>query len=228
MRLRRKKEDSDYIAYGANGLPFESSYWKEIYGSGIDVDASFNAKEHANYMKSVFELMQLQIYSVADFGFGKGILLKEVVKALRPSRVFAIDPSEEMIDAMALQKWIHSYNLSFLHSTIQDLDSKYFIGSPFDLGICNSVVQYVEDSDIKPIFEKLHKIVKYLYFSVPTNKDYDRMKKEIFFVDPYAHARSRRFYEKVILKYFRRVSFNLLESRLVTGSPFCDEFYLTD
>lgn len=222
---KRKKAESDYLAYGANGQPFETSYWKEIYGTGVDVDASFNAREHAKYIKSLMDLMQIPVHSLADFGFGKAILLKETVKALDPGRIFAIDPSEEMIDSIAGQKWIRGYNLSFLHSTIQDLDPKYFVGAPFDLGICNSVVQYIDKSELKGIFRKLHSIVRYLYFTVPTKNDYERMKKEIYFTDPYAHARSKSTYEKLVRPYFRRVAFNLLESRIVENSQFSDEFF---
>ncbi|MFB5651246.1 class I SAM-dependent methyltransferase [Leptospira wolffii] len=226
--MNKKSEDSDFIAYGANGQPFETNYWKEIYGSGKDVDASFNAKEHARYIKSLFDLMQIQPRSIADFGFGKGLLLKEFVKAFEPRRVFAVDPSEEMIDQIAKQKWIRGYNLSFLHSTIQDLEMKYFTSAPFDLGICNSVVQYIPDKELPKVFEKLHTIVQYLYFTVPTKNDYDRMKKEIYFVDPYAHQRSKKYYEKLIRPYFRRVAFNLLESRIVKDTQFCDELFVED
>ncbi|EQA46599.1 methyltransferase domain protein [Leptospira broomii serovar Hurstbridge str. 5399] len=222
---KKDKKDSDYIAYGANGLPFERSYWKEIYGTGVDVDASFNAREHAKYIKSLMELMQIPVYSLADFGFGKALLLKEMVKAFQPGRIFGIDPSEEMIDAIGSQKWIRGYNLSFLHSTIQEMDPKYFVGAPFDLGICNSVVQYIEKDELKGVFGKLHSIVRYLYFTVPTKKDYTRMKKEIYFSDPFAHERSKDFYEKLIRPYFRRVAFNLLESRIVENSQFSDEFF---
>ncbi|TGL31502.1 class I SAM-dependent methyltransferase [Leptospira koniambonensis] len=226
--MSKKPQDSDYIAYGANGLPFETSYWDEIYGSGKDVDASFNAKEHAKYIKSVFDLMQVHPRSIADFGFGKALLLKEFVKIFQPNRVFAVDPSEDMIDAIAKQKWIRSYNLSFLHSTIQDLELKHIQLPPFTLGICNSVVQYIEDKHLPKVFEKLHKITNYLYFTVPTKNDYTRMKKEIYFTDPYAHQRSKKYYEKLINPYFRRVAFNLLESRITKESPFCDELFVDD
>ncbi|TGK03892.1 class I SAM-dependent methyltransferase [Leptospira semungkisensis] len=226
--MRKKQEDSDYIAYGANGQPFEISYWDEIYGSGKDVDASFNAKEHAKYIKSLFDLMQLEPRSIADFGFGKGLLLKEFVKIFQPNRIFAVDPSEEMVDAIAKQKWIRGYNLSFLHSTIQDLELKHFNFPPFDLGVCNSVVQYIEEKQLPKVFEKLHKLVNYLYFTVPTKNDYDRMKKEIYFTDPYAYQRSKKYYEKLIKPYFRRVAFNLLESRIVQDSQFCDELFVEE
>lgn len=217
-------EEEEGTILGANGLPFETAYWRDIYGSGTDVDATFNAKEHARYAKSILNLMEINVNSVADFGFGKGILLKEMVKIFKPGRVLAIDPSEQMLDELLAQKWIRAWNMSVLNTTVQDLDLSYFVHLPFDLGICNSVVQYIR-GDLKPVFEKLHKIVKYLYFSVPTKNDYIRMKKEIFFEDPYAYVRTKRQYLKMIEPYFRRVGFNLLESRMVGDSRFTDELF---
>nr|WP_165783264.1 class I SAM-dependent methyltransferase [Leptospira barantonii] len=211
---------------GANGLPFETAYWRDIYGSGTDVDATFNAKEHARYAKSILNLMEIPVNSIADFGFGKAILLKEMVKIFKPGRVLAIDPSEQMLDELLAQKWIRAWNMSVLNTTVQDLDLSYFVHLPFDLGICNSVVQYI-DGDLRPVFEKLHKIVKYLYFSVPTKADYIRMKKDIYFEDPYAHVRTKKQYLKMIEPYFRRVGFNLLESRLIgEASRFTDEMFI--
>ncbi len=227
FRVRDKKEESsedEGLTIGANGLPFETAYWRDIYGSGTDVDATFNAKEHARYAKSILNLMEINVNSIADFGFGKGILLKEMVKIFKPGRVLAIDPSEQMLDELIAQKWIRAWNISVLNTTVQELDLSYFVHLPFDLGICNSVVQYIE-GDLKPVFEKLHRIVKYLYFSVPTKDDYIRMKKEIYFEDPYAFVRTKKQYMKMIEPYFRRVGFNLLESRLVADSRFTDQLF---
>lgn len=221
---REEPLENEDLALGANGLPFETAYWRDIYGSGTDVDATFNAKEHARYAKSILNLMEINVNSVADFGFGKGILLKEMVKIFKPGRILAIDPSERMLDELLAQKWIRAWNISVLNTTVQELDLTYFIHLPFDLGICNSVVLYIK-GDLRPVFEKLHKIVKYLYFSVPTKEDYIRMKKDIYFEDPYAYVRTKKQYLKAIEPYFRRVGFNFLESRLVGDSRFTDELF---
>lgn len=220
----KKQELSDDLTLGANGLPFEMAYWRDIYGSGADVDATFNAKEHARYARSILSLMEINVNSIADFGFGKAILLKEMVKIFKPGRIMAIDPSEQMLDELLAQKWIRAWNISILNTTVQELDLSYFVYLPVDLGICNSVVQYIQ-GDLRPVFEKLHKIVKYLYFSVPTKNDYIRMKKDIYFEDPYAYVRTKKQYLKMLKPYFRRVSFNLLESRLISDFRFTDELF---
>lgn len=217
--------DQDSITLGKNGRPFEEGYWKDIYGSGCDIDASYNAKEHARYLKSLFDLMEFPVRSIMDFGFGKGLLLKAMVKEFQPNKILAIDPSEVMLDELLKKPWIRSHNISILNETIEILDDTLLKQSPYKLGICNSVVQYIS-GDLGPVFQKMHSLVDYLYFSVPTDKDYKRMEKELQFTDPYAYARSRSYYRKKISKYFRFVSWNVLESKRVEKSPFNDELFV--
>ena len=69
------------------------------------IDGVDNAKEHAKYLKSALTLGEIQVVSIGDFGFGKGILLKEMAKEFKPKRIIAIDPSKEANDKLKKQKW---------------------------------------------------------------------------------------------------------------------------
>ncbi len=222
----RNPKHSVSRALGANGKSFDLKYWKEIYGSGEDVDGTFNAKEHALYLKSIFKLFGIDVHSLADFGFGKGFLLQRMIQAFQPGRVFALDASVEMAERLKNSKWIYSSNIAVNVGTIQGLNVEIAKQAAFDLGICNSVLQYIEDEEIELAVEKMAKMTKYLYFSVPTKDDYSRMKKEIFFEDPYAFSRSKKFYMKKISKFFTFVSYNLLESKInIRDSRFNDEIF---
>ncbi|MCB1158927.1 MAG: class I SAM-dependent methyltransferase [Leptospiraceae bacterium] len=198
----------------ANGLPFEDQFWTEIYGDGFNVDGTFNAKEHASYVYSLFRLMNISVSSLIDFGFGKGYLLKEMVQKLKPQKVIGIEPSQLMVSSLIADDWVDKWNIAIQQNTIESFNAKPFEKEPFELGICNSVLQYIRE-DIPSVFEKLSGVVRYLYFTVPTDKDYKRMKKELDFEDPYAYARSRAFYKKAYSPYFTVVSYNLLESKSV-------------
>ena len=70
------------------------------------IDGIDNAKEHAKYLKSVLNLGEVNVQSIGDFGFGKGILLREIAKEFNPKRIMAIDPSKEANDNLQKQKWI--------------------------------------------------------------------------------------------------------------------------
>ena len=85
--------------------------------------------------------------------------------------------------------------------------------------ICNSVLQYLPKNNVEGAFEKLAHISKYVYVSIPTAKDYEYMKKELNFTDPYAYSRDRKFYLKSWKNHFYAVSHNLLESKYTIKKP---------
>ena len=189
------------------------------------IDGIDNAKEHAKYLKSVLDLGEIQVTSIGDFGFGKGILLKEIAKEFHPERIIAIDPSKEANDKLKKQNWIKKFTHSVQCTTLEELNESK-IKTPIDLGICNSIFQYIPTKKVSFAFAKLSRLCKYVYFSVPTKVDYDYMKKELDFIDPYANIRDKSFYLKNMSRHFSIVSLNLLESKVHTReSGFLYEFF---
>lgn len=193
-------------------MNFEKNYWSEIYANRL-IDGTFNAAKHADYIKSIFSLSEFSIRKIADIGFGKGKLLEEVSKKLHPEQILAIDTSALMVDALKKKNWIRKYNIAILHSRFEEFNADYLQKFPIDLVIANSVFQYIED--VEPNVKKLASIARFCYFSVPTKNDYLRMENEMSFTDKYAFSRTKEFYTKILSKYFTRVSFNVLESKLV-------------
>lgn len=206
---------------------FNQKYWDSMYAEDDEsiIDGIDNAKEHARYLKSILDLSEVFVESIGDFGFGKGILLREVVKKFKPKQIIAIDPSREANDKLKKQLWIQKYSCNIEQTTLENFkESK--IKKPLDLGICNSIFQYISNNDVTPAFEKLAQLCKYVYFSVPTKVDYEYMKNELDFIDPYAYVRNKKFYTKAISPYFTIVSHNLLESKIHTKeSGFLYEFF---
>lgn len=193
--------------------------------AGSIIDGVDNAKQHAFYIKSILDLAEVEVLSLCDFGFGNGILLKEFVMKLKPKLIIAIDPSKEAIDQLKKQSWITKLNHKIYQTTIEKLDQSK-INKPFDLGICNSIVQYIPNKDITFVFQKMATLCKYLYFSVPTIADYNYMLNELEFTDPYANKRTKKFYLNRLSPYFTIVSYNLLESKSIpSGSGFVYEFF---
>jgi 2-polyprenyl-3-methyl-5-hydroxy-6-metoxy-1,4-benzoquinol methylase len=212
----------------ANGLPFNKNYWDDMYAEDEEsvIDGIYNAEGHAKYLFELFSLMEVKINSIGDMGFGLGVLLKEFVRQFKPSLTIAIDPSEECVTRIIKEKWIKNLNIAIKQSTIEDFDIKFLKEKPLDLVICNSVLQYLPNKNIEPVFEKLATMAKYVYIAIPTTKDYEYMKNELNFTDPYAYGRSRNFYLKAWKKHFMAISHNLLESRYnVKQSPFLYELF---
>lgn len=198
---------------GKNGLVLDETYWSALYGDGYDIDGHFNAKQHARYAKSLMDLMDCKVQSLGDFGFGKGVLLREFTKVFKPARVVAVEPSPERVEELRKQKWTSSTHIQIHNTGLENFQPPYLSYAPLDLGICNSVVQYIPEKELKLVVENLAKFTKFLYFTVPTKEDYKRMKKEIGFEDPYAFQRSLKYYRNLLSPFFHFVSFNLLESK---------------
>jgi hypothetical protein len=137
----------------------------------------------------------------------------------------AIDPSKEANDNLQKQKWIKKYSCTIKQTTLENFKEQE-LSKPLDLGICNSIFQYIPSSKISFVFSKLSRLCRYLYFSVPTQVDYDYMKSELDFIDPYAQVRDKKFYLKNMKPHFTIVSLNLLESKIHTKeSGFLYEFF---
>lgn len=218
-QMPKNNHQSNSLTKGANELPFEDIYWRDIYGDGLDVDGTFNAREHALYLHSLFKLMNVKINSICDIGFGKGVLLKEFARTFKPSKILAIDPSKQMVNELIAKVWVKKYNIAVRHGTIDHFNGHY------TLTIFNSVAQYIAVDDLQFIFKKLAKFSQFIYFSVPTINDYKRMKNEIDFEDPYAFKQSKKKYLAAIRPYFNIVSYNLLEKKK-SSTAFNDEMFL--
>jgi hypothetical protein len=205
----------DHKTEGAQGFP--STYWQENYSEAENMDGIGNAQFHAAYMKNIFALELVDISTVIDFGFGLGHLFEEVMKAFIPYRAMGIEPSAHAYD---LVKKRGIAPVASTKLTLKKMDLKSWCEEQnqksryWDLGLCTSVLQYLSDDEIDFVLPILAQKVKYLYLSVPTDKELLQQRQELEFHDRYAIARSRSKYLKLIKPHFTIVSSRLLESRV--------------
>lgn len=209
---------------------FEAKYWKELYGNGLDVDGSFNAKEHSDYLYNLFRLMGIEVSSLVDFGFGQGKLLKTFALKFKPQTILAMDISDTMIDKLTKEKWYKSF-ADFRIKKVNLLDlspefpKKVSNLTFFELGILNSVLQYIPVPAIPALLESIARNCRYLYITVPTKEDYMVMKKEFDFSDPYANKLAKKKLRTLLSRDFEFVSFNLLQSKWFTEPAFREEIF---
>lgn len=204
-------------------MKFDQAYFQKLYARNETIDGDFNAKDHAKYLKALFDLMGYHPSSIFDFGFGKGTLLREVSRTLECVKVGGFDVSPFAYNKIKRQKWSKGWSLQnceFRHLKVPK--------TPYHLGLSNSVLQYLPDSEVDFALSRMSKSCKYLYLHVPTHEDYRILKKDLKFEDPYAFQRSNNYYRKRISKYFNFVSWGLLESKKFTShknSIFMDSLY---
>lgn len=202
---------------GASGL--DEKYWLENYSEKETMDGYGNAHLHAAYLKAQFELEQIDISSVIDFGSGFGELFKAVLAQFIPYRAMAIEPSPYVFAQLSAKKLrpVESTRLrlqcvdlvTWAEKILQQKKPKFF-----DLGLCTSVFQYLSEEEIDFCLPIMARQVKYLYFSVPTDRELVRQVDELEFHDRYAISRPQSFYLKKLAPHFTVVSCRLLESRV--------------
>lgn len=198
---------------GSDG--FSKEYWDINYSSPDEMDGIGNAPEHSKYMKSLLDLDFIDVSSVIDLGFGLGHLLEAVLKDFIPYRAMGIEPSKYVYDQVLKRDIspVESTKLKLLNTDLVSWCNDDRYTKHFDLGICTSVFQYLSNEEVRAVLPILAKRVKYLYFSVPTDKELDRQIEDLKFKDEYAIRRSRSWYQKEIRKHFTFVSSRMLESR---------------
>ena len=192
---------------------FDQAYWDANFAHPEVMDGIGNAREHARYLKSFFEVEGVEIDTIADFGFGFGVLFREMLHLFSPSRALGIDPSE-FAHQRAAELQLDPYNRIDVALRRQRLED-WCTGpeEEFDLGVCMSVLQYLDDQAIADCLPILADRVQYLYLTVPTDVELQRQIDECDFKDTWAIHRGRERYLELIAPSFTVVSSRVLESR---------------
>jgi len=180
------------------------------------MDGIGNAGDHVKYLKSFLELELIDVSSIIDLGFGYGYMFQKMMKAFIPYKACGIEPSKIAFDKARARKLkpVESTKLTLYNESIQDWCKRAESNSVrFDLALCNSVFQYIDEKDLKKIVPIIASRVKYLYLSVPTDRELDRQIEDLDFNDTYALRRSREFYREIIGKHFTNISSKLWESK---------------
>lgn len=213
---------------GDGAAGFDKNYWEANYHHPEMMEGIANASEYVRYAKSFFDLEEHPIESICDLGFGLGLLFREFLYVFQPDKALGIDPSPLAVKA-AKALDLDPYNridvklkkldlLSWCRGSIEDWEY-------FDLGICTSVFQYLQDEELEEIIPILAERFEYLYLTVPTDIELKRQITQVGFHDEYAIHRSRSWYQRLLKKHFTFISNRILESKLYhkdMDTPFTD------
>lgn len=214
MSKKTSGKKSDEL--GADG--FSEAYWQANYDEPEEMDGIINAGHHARYLKSFFDVEFVDISSVIDFGFGLGHLFEAVLKEFYPYKAWGIEPSGFAYNKV-VEKGIAPVESTQLTLKNWSLEKwcDYAVGKNqkwFDLGICTSVLQYLDEEALEKVIPILSQKVKYLYLSVPTDFELKRQVSDLEFEDTYAFRRSKAFYAKILKPHFTIIGSRVLESKV--------------
>lgn len=207
--------------------PFDKDYWDKNYSEPSTMDGIGNVKDHSRYLSAYFNLEGVEVDSLIDFGCGFGHLVGEMLKKFGPIKVTALEPSPFAYKKLLkrIERFHHPDFKAYPLSLQQWFAEQKNLKNVYDLGLCNSVFQYVSDNDLKKVIPLMSKTVRFLYLTVPTNEELSRQVDELGFKDEYAIHRSREFYQKLLRPHFTFISSRVLESKFhfdEKTSPFTD------
>lgn len=194
---------------------FDKSYWDKNYSDPMSMDGIGNAKDHVRYLQSFLAIEHVDISSVIDLGFGYGHLFREMLKTFKPHTAVGIEPSPYAFKKVKPDKLrpVPTTDLQLYEEDLVTWCRTKRKSHQFDLGICTSVFQYLNDKDLKEVLPILAKRIKYIYLTVPTDVELGRQVSELEFKDEYAIHRSREKYKKIISPHFTFVSSRVIESK---------------
>src|SRR5690606_37690710 len=140
-----------------------------------------------------FSLEFIDVSSIIDFGFGQGQLFQKMLKAFLPYKACGIEPSTYIFEKAQSKKLkpVDSTKLTLLNEDIQTWCQRP--NSPhtrFDLGLCTSILQYVDDETLSEVLPIMAQRVKYLYLTVPTDLELKKQIEQMKFHDKYAISRT--------------------------------------
>jgi hypothetical protein len=195
---------------------FDKEYWDTNYSEPGTMDGIGNAKEHTQYFKAFCDLELIDISSIIDLGFGYGYLFQAMMKVFIPYKACGIEPSKHAYNKTRSRKLkpVESTNLDLYNESLTDWTKRANTkNTRFDLAICTSVFQYLEKEELEKVIPILSERVKYLYLTVPTDKELNRQIEDLEFHDTYAKRRSRNYYRKLLNKNFTNISSKVWESK---------------
>lgn len=195
---------------------FSKDYWDKNYSEPHTMDCIGNAKEHVNYIAAFFELEKVDISSIVDFGFGYAYLFQKLMKKFIPYKAMGIEPSRYAFDKARARKLkpVESTKLQLINESLtQWCQRKREKQLRFDLGVCTSVFQYLSKEELEFCLPIMARRIKYLYLTVPTDKELDRQIEELEFDDKYALRRTRKFYREILAPHFTLISSKIWESK---------------
>ena len=172
---------------------FDSAYYQRFYGE----HGAHDEERIAHLASAVHHLTAwwgVNIQSVLDVGAGMGMWRDWYNASFPHVQVRSIDVSEH-----ACTTWNHE----------QRNIAEWKPRGKFDLVICHSVLQYLDNASVVTAFQNLAAATRHvMYLELPTKWDYENIVDETA-TDLQVHQRSASWYRKHLTEHFRQVGAGL-------------------
>ena len=174
-------------------LKFDTAYYQRFYGDNGAHDAE-RISHLATAVHHLAAWWEIDIASVLDVGSGMGMWRDWYHFTYPDVTVRSIDVSEH-----ACATWNHER---------RDISSWRPRGK-FDLVVCHSVLQYLDNAAVVQAFQNLAAATRHvMYLELPTKWDYENIVDEDA-TDLQVYQRSAQWYRRHLSQYFRQVGAGL-------------------
>jgi len=172
---------------------FDDQYYQRFYGDG----GTHDPERIAHLATAVHEMAtwwDVRIRSVLDVGAGMGMWRDWYVDHHPDVQVRSID-----VSAHACATWRHEQ---------RDI-SVWKPSTKFDLVVCHSVLQYLDDDQVSAAVANIAAATRrVLYLEVPTTSDF-RHVVESEFTDFDVHHRTGAWYRRLLVEHFQQAGAGL-------------------
>ncbi|KPJ82467.1 MAG: hypothetical protein AMJ58_00975 [Gammaproteobacteria bacterium SG8_30] len=184
---------------GRQMAQFDAKYYRRFYGNPTTRAASrADIAKLADFICAYTAYLGFRVTRVLDAGCGLGHTRESVQRFFPAAKWIGLEASEYM-----------AHRQGFVHSTLED----YRARAPFDLIICNDVLQYADDRAARRALANLGRLSRgALYFRAMTTGDWksivDRKRS-----DGDVHHRPVEWYLGRLARHFRPLGGGLLARR---------------
>ena len=167
---------------------FNKSYYDRFYRNPHTRAADReDAERCADFVTAYLTYLEVPVARIADVGCGLGHMLRRLKRKFKGVEADGYEYSEYLCDKYG---WTQSSVLEFAPKP------------PYDLVVCNDVVQYLNDRDAAQAIQNLCDATDYaLFFSVLTKEDWEEIADRAR-TDEKVHMRTADWYRRRLKKDF--------------------------
>ncbi len=178
---------------------FDKAYYKKFYlNPTTRVFDKQGPALLANFVFAYVEYLRLPLKRTLDMGCGLGYWKKELTKHFPKAHYAGVEYSEYLCQKYGWEQ-----------GSVIDYGGQ----GEFDLVICQSVLQYLNDKDFKKALANLHRLCRgVLYLEIITQKDWE-LHCDQKSTDGRIFLRGAAWYQKHLGKYFRNLGGGLYLSK---------------
>jgi predicted TPR repeat methyltransferase len=179
----------------SSSAPFDAGYYRRFYTNlRTRVTTPEESSRRATLIAAVMQQLELPVRRILDAGCGLGLMRPTLLSAFPSARYVGLEVSEHLCRQLG---WVQASLAGFKAR------------APFDLIICNDVLQYLTDREAACALANLGRLCRgALYFHALTTEDWQR-NADTRCSDGNVYFRSADWHRQRLARSFRFVGFGM-------------------